>query len=262
MPTLDEASPNEFTKLLLIGDSGSGKTGSLVSLIKAGYKLRILDLDRGLEPLLTFGKRECPDQLKNVSFLQYADKYRASNTGMQVTSPKAYVDSLKAMQKWDDGTDPAEWGEDYIFVVDSLSSLSKSAFAWAKGLNPSSREKRQWYMAAQESIENMLDQLTSQAFRCHLIMIAHIKWDTDDEGVRLQGNPQSVGAALGPRIPGYFNTMLLTEVKGGANARRVIHTTPTPQIAIKNPAPFSIDKTLPIETGLADIFKKLKETRT
>ena len=44
MPKLSDHQSNDFTKLLLIGDAKSGKTGSLVSLVKAGYKLRILDM--------------------------------------------------------------------------------------------------------------------------------------------------------------------------------------------------------------------------
>ena len=48
MPTLDTHQSSEFTKLLYLGDSGSGKTGSLVSLLKAGYKIKVLDLDNGV----------------------------------------------------------------------------------------------------------------------------------------------------------------------------------------------------------------------
>ena len=49
MPNLSKHQSSEFTKLLLMGDSKSGKTGALASLVLAGYKLRILDFDNGLE---------------------------------------------------------------------------------------------------------------------------------------------------------------------------------------------------------------------
>ena len=41
-------------KLMIVGDSGSGKTASLASLANAGYNVRILDFDDGLDipPLL------------------------------------------------------------------------------------------------------------------------------------------------------------------------------------------------------------------
>ena len=44
----------DVTKLLLVGDSGSGKTASLATLANAGYKLRILDFDNGLDILPEF----------------------------------------------------------------------------------------------------------------------------------------------------------------------------------------------------------------
>ena len=44
----------EYTKLMLVGDSGSGKTTALASLANAGYNLRILDFDDGLSILQSF----------------------------------------------------------------------------------------------------------------------------------------------------------------------------------------------------------------
>ena len=42
--------PNDamVTKMLLIGDSGSGKTGATYSLLRAGYNLRFLDFDKSI----------------------------------------------------------------------------------------------------------------------------------------------------------------------------------------------------------------------
>ena len=39
----------DVTKLLLVGDSGSGKTAALAALANAGKNLRILDYDDGLD---------------------------------------------------------------------------------------------------------------------------------------------------------------------------------------------------------------------
>ena len=44
----------EYTKLMLVGDSGSGKTTALSTLANAGYNLRILDFDDGLSILPEF----------------------------------------------------------------------------------------------------------------------------------------------------------------------------------------------------------------
>ena len=51
MPKGSEHKSRKYVKLLYLGDSGTGKTGSLVSLVQAGYKLRVIDLDDGLDAL-------------------------------------------------------------------------------------------------------------------------------------------------------------------------------------------------------------------
>ena len=48
MPTLDQHQSDEYLKLIYIGDSSTGKTGSMVSLLLAGYKLYIIDMDNGV----------------------------------------------------------------------------------------------------------------------------------------------------------------------------------------------------------------------
>ena len=45
MPNLAQHQSNNFTKMLLEGDSGSGKTGALTSLVAAGYKLQNVPSD-------------------------------------------------------------------------------------------------------------------------------------------------------------------------------------------------------------------------
>ena len=43
MPTLEDAQEQAFVKLVLIGDSGTGKTGALFSLVEANYNLKVWD---------------------------------------------------------------------------------------------------------------------------------------------------------------------------------------------------------------------------
>ena len=81
MPSLAQHQSNEFTKLLIEGDSGSGKTGALASLVGAGYKLRILDMDNGLDSLKSFVMKDCPDKIDNVEFRTLRDEYSSSPAG-------------------------------------------------------------------------------------------------------------------------------------------------------------------------------------
>ena len=259
MPQLSEHTSGKYTKLMYIGTSGTGKTGSLTSLVKAGYKLRILDLDNGVEVLKNFIMKECPEKISLVDYESCRDKYKAGPLGPVIKgSPKAYVEATKLMTKWSDESIPAEWGKDTIFVLDSLSSLGRAALAWATGMNPTARDGRQWYNTAQQSLETILALLTDEAFHANVIVISHVTLqEMPDSSVK--GFASAIGKALGPNIPKYFNTLIQAETKGSGTAtKHIIRTVPTGLIDLKSPAPFKLDATLPLGTGLATIFEKLK----
>ncbi|MDE2105565.1 MAG: AAA family ATPase [Patescibacteria group bacterium] len=263
MPSLSQHQSNDFTKLLIEGDSGSGKSGSLTSLVKAGYKLRILDFDNGLEPLKQFVLRDCPDKIDNVEFRTLRDEYTSSASGPKVTRPTAFVDALKMLDHWKYGDvdlgKPSAFGPDCIVVIDSLTFFADAAFEWARGMLPSAKDPRQWYGAAQEGVESALALLTSDNFRSNVIVISHVKYVDNPDGTR-KGYPTAVGSALSPVIPRYFNSVALCQTKAGG--ARTIQTTATAMIDLKNPKPFAMAPSYPIETGLADFFGVLREPPT
>lgn len=262
MPTLANHQSNEYTKLLLIGESGSGKSGSLSSLVGAGYHLRILDMDNGLDSLKAYVAKDHPNWLPSVEYRTLRDSYKATAAGPVVDRPRAFVDALKMLDHWRyDDTDlgrPADWGPDAILVIDSLSFLSDAAFDWARGLNPNAKDPRQWFGAAQEAIESTLALLTSSTFRTNVIVTSHIRFITNPDG-STKGYPNSVGSALGPTIPRYFNQWAQCLSKGG---KRTIQTVATATIDLKNTKPFEMAASYPLETGLADFFAVLRESPT
>lgn len=250
MPTLDQHQSSAYTKVLYLGDSGSGKTGSLVSLLEAGYKFRILDLDNGLDPLVAFGNKEL---LSQVTFETVRDKYKSTKQGPKVDgTPKAFVGAMDIMTEWSEIEDSKT-----IFVLDSLSALGRAAYAWANNMNPTAKDKRQIYGTAMGAVEDVIAMLTGEDFRMNVIVITHVKYDEGDEGTG-KGFANSIGKALGPVIPRYFNTMLLAEKTGsGNNIKRKIKTMPTNLVDLKIPVP-GIDKEFPLETGMAKIFAALR----
>lgn len=267
MPSLADHQGASLIRALYIGDPTSGKTGSLTSLVKAGYKLRILDYDNKLSVLKHFVQEQCPDKLGNVQAITLRDLYKPGKSEpILLGSPKAYSEGIKFMETWDDGSHPSEWGPNHVFVLDSLSSMARAAFAWAKHMNPvaasgKQQDARQWFFTAQQSIENMVGLLTSEAFNAHLIVISHVKLQEMNDGT-VKGWANSIGSALGPIIGRYFNCILLADKAGqGKNVRRVIRTVQTDTIDLITPAPFKIDGELPLDTGLATIFSKLTETK-
>lgn len=264
MPSLSAHQSNDFTKLLLTGDSGSGKSGALTSLVAAGYSLRVLDMDNGLDSLKTFILKDCPDRIDAVEFITLRDNYKTTNTGVKVDKPKAFVSAMKMLDHWKytdaDGTEvdlgkPAEWGPDVILVLDSLSFFSDAAFDWAESMNPTSKDPRQWFYAAQQAVESALALLTSGTFRTNVIVSAHVRYAVGDDGAQ-KGYPNAIGSALGPTIPRYFNHWAQCTNKAG---KRTIQTAATAMFDLKNTKPFEMEKTYPIETGLADFFAVLRD---
>lgn len=269
MPSLANHSSNEFTKLLLIGDSKSGKTGSLTSLVAAGYHIRVLDLDNLLEPLKNFVLKECPDMIDNVTYRTLRDKRKATAAGPVIDgTPKAFVDASKMIFKWEytepngekvDLGNPSEWGSDCILVIDSLSRLCDAAYDWAEPLAPRGKggdfDPRAVYSNAQDAVETFIATITGEAFATNVIVIAHVQYMDLPDGTK-KGFPQGVGQALSPKIPQYFPSVVLYTNKGG---KRTLQTTSTPLVDLANPKPFAMEKSYPIETGLADFFAVLRE---
>ena len=259
MPKGSEHKSASLTKMLLIGESGSGKTGALLSLIAAGYKVRVIDLDNGLDYLMRQLRKKHPDKLDDFEYESVRDKVKvAAGVGIIASGvPNGYTKAVGFMDKWSDGTKPSEWGPSHILVLDSLTFLGNAAFAWKEALNPSIKDPRQIFYAAQQAIEDVLALLTSEDFNANLIVTSHIKWTERQDGTS-KAFPSAIGGALGPKIPTYFNSLVLAETTGtGAAVKRQIRTAPTAFLDLKNPADLSAP--LPIETGLADFFKAAQE---
>jgi hypothetical protein len=262
MPSLKDHQSNQFVKLLLSGDSGSGKSGALASLVGAGYKLRILDMDNGLDALKTYVEKDWPHLLDTIEFRTLRDNVVTTAAGPMVRKPTAFVTAMKMLDNWKyDDTDlgrPAEWGADCILTLDTLSFLSDAAFDWAKGLNPSAKDPRQWFYSAQQAVESCLALLSSAAFQTNVIVCSHVRYSANPDGTN-KGYPNAIGSALGPTIPRYFNHWAQLERKG---KDRFVQTAATNTMDLKNTKPFEMQATYPISNGLAEFFAVLRDPPT
>lgn len=255
MPSLDKLVASPVVKLLLIGDSGTGKTGSVASLVKT-HDVRLLDMDNGWESLASAVRRTCPDRLASVQVESHRDKYKSSAAGPILDgSPTAFISAINLLEKWGDLGSPSTWGPSAVLVIDSLTFFSDAAFNWAKAMNPGAKDQRQIYGAAQDAIEHVLAYITGASFNTNIIVTSHIRFIDIPDGTK-RGYPTSVGQALSPTIPRYFNSVAQCLTRpGGA---RTIQTVSTALIDLKNPASFAMAKELSIETGLATFFETVK----
>lgn len=251
----DEEDSIQPIKLLMMGASGSGKTSSLLSLIEAGYDVRVLDLDKGINPLKGFILQECPDKKHLLDVESVSDELRGNSMGIEIQKAKAFPTAMKRLTKWTDDSVPAEWGLDTVCVIDSLSRLGDYAYSLEKKNNPVVKDRRQWYFSAQQLLRQFLDMITADSFHTNVIVMAHINIQDTPEGEKQL--PKSIGQAFNTDIPTFFNNMVVAR-KIGAK-KRVITLHPSNNVDLKNEKPFKFDEPeIPLRTGLAEIFEKLR----
>lgn len=262
-------------KLLLEGDSSTGKTTALLSLVAAGYKLRILDYDNKLDSLRAFAEHYLPD--RTFESVALRDKLKASPNGPMLDgAPRAFSRGLDLLDKWTDGSLPQEWGNDYVLVVDSLTSMTGAAFNWAKlmagaisyieGINvKGGPDPRNLIYTSQRAVMNVIQLLTGEWFNTNVIVLSHIKYFDREDG-KTKSYPVTIGSAIAPEVPTSFSCVAQLETATiGGSSTRVIQTVSTPMIDLQNPKPFAMPKIITVpdlstsakgleKTGLAHFF--------
>lgn len=193
--------PDILVKSLLVGDSGSRKTASLASLVLAGWRLRIADLDDGLQILWSILeandfliKEEAgftrawrkdkhavdePPAVEAKTFrnaygvIPYVDRGRPRKRIQAISPATAFLDACEQIDQWSD-LDPS-----HILVIDSASFLTRLAEENIRSLNNTlSRERISLpeIGVAREDIERILCGLFSPMTTCHVAIMAHIKY--------------------------------------------------------------------------------------
>jgi len=272
MPSLSNHTSASSTKMLLLGDSGTGKTGSLASLVKDGYNLRILDYDSGLDilPHLLTEK-----EIKTVQYKTFTDRLTSAAGRVMVKgAAKAWPESVRLLDGWKEGLKDSPdhidlgsiytWTSQDVLVIDSLSMLSDAALRYVLVLN--GRNGQHPYQSdwgeAMSLVQSFLEMLYSDSVKCNVVVIAHLSPVENEKGETIKLVPTSLGKKLPPKIFRYFNTCVLAKTKtAGAKMKRVLCTQPQVLIDLKVAAvPGTVPAELPLSTGLADLFKALRKS--
>lgn len=261
MPTLDNHVVEPVVRAILLGDSGSGKTGALASLALAGYNLFIADFDNGLDILANVIKDANPAALKRVDYQSFRDKHTMAADKFIPQTADAWKKGLRYIEKV---LNDKDLSPDDILVIDSLSFAAKAAFAHILKMNSrlGSDPYQSDYGEAQRLVEGLAASITDPGVNCNILCTAHVAFLGDPEkGEVVRGFPALIGKALSPVLPRYFNHALLVRTKGtGGSLSRTIHTSSIDNIELKNVAPKRIAASYPLVTGLADYFKAARGT--
>lgn len=272
-------------RALIVGYPGGGKTGGLACLLNAGFKLRILDFDGNLEPLLLHAR---PEMLGNLDAVQLEDETRVGAQYIEpVGIPNAFAKALALMDEWKyknpDGTETnlgrsKEWGLDTIVVLDSLTSMGEAAKLRAMKLMNKTKvttTDRVWGVAMSEQ-EDFIKRLTSSANRHHVIVLAHLamigpkdvrkddseltKTIKEEAGALIDTRlyPTALGWKLPQTIAQHFPTTLqaMSKPLPGRKVGHVLSSLPRPELDLKLPA-INVPGELDISDGMLTIFKAL-----
>lgn len=198
--------------LLLVSDSGMGKTGSLASLAKAGYNLRILDVDNGTAIVRNLLKDD-PAALERVYVEKCLDTFKNVNGRILPKTPlKAWPRISQLLSHWKVGTPPKEqrvvlaagtsaainlpdtplpaspdyydlgpitsWTNKEILVIDSLTHAGEAAMRYHQSLNGKlgTHPTLPDWGIVQTMIKELLEMLKDSEVKCHVIVITHIDW--------------------------------------------------------------------------------------
>lgn len=271
-------------KILLVGESGAGKTCALASLLDAGYNVRVIDTDNGLSALrniLSDSKSKYSGEaMKRLAYVTITEPMRLVDGRIFAAKATVWPRTTSVLSHWrnDDalaGTvcdlgPVSSWTDKDVLVIDTLSTLSQGALNFHLAMNGAlgavrtQNEVRRDIGGAQQFIRALLQMLYDASVRCHVIINSHVVYVRQDgtgdltpgENALTQGFPATIGRALSPEIPRYFNAVLMGKAVGsGLATRRKIYTVTQGNVNLKNVAPLRINAEYDQETGLADYFK-------
>lgn len=261
MPTLESHQSSSLVKMLIMGNSGSGKTGSLASLARAGYRLFICDFDNGLDILLDPAVLP-PEFRKNIYYKPFQDSPKTTGSSL-IRVATAWQDFQRSLGGWKEGTESlgnfTTWGEKDVLVVDSLTFASDRAFddALQLGGRLGQRAQIQDYGLAIDNLQSLLEMLYSSACKCNVVMTSHIQFGGDELSGLRKGYPNVIGQKLAPKIPRLFNNMILIEKKViGNTVTREFVTNAHLTLDLKTSKPSVIPNRMPAD--LAQLFAYLK----
>lgn len=293
MPSFSDYPAQKGKKILYLGHSGAGKTGSLCALAAAGYRVRILDLDNKAEVIRGFvsGKpgpssnsiylKEFPGlwtaeqaatTASRISYIPCAEAYSIIGT-KTVPQGSAWPTANRLLTDWRDGDDRPgaleKWTSNDVLVIDSFSRFCEAAMNYhlvlnnraAEGPRVGNRDSND-YSATYKMITDFLNLLKCSQIQCHVIVIGHIVF-MEEAGPQVTATKVSKGyaqvfgrALISPTVSQYFPHVIRAKSVGSEpSVRRTIVTNNDENVELITPAPLQVKREYSLDTGLAQYFK-------
>lgn len=219
--------PTRGFKVLLIGETGSGKTHSLSTLIDAGLELFVISTEPGVLETKAIGALRNnphfhyryipPAPLDWDNAIQLATRINAASaqTLANVVDPgkREYDQFMTLLTLLSDFTDqrgenfgPVDnWGTDRVLCIDSLTGLSLMILNLVVGYRPVI-SPGEWG-AAMGQMEHHIQTLCA-SIPCHLVVTAHPEREYNEVLGQSRIMASVPGKKLAPKIPRFFSDVV------------------------------------------------------
>lgn len=249
-------------KVILMGDSGTGKTYSIRTLLDAGITPFVIFTEPGMETL-----GDVIDKIHytyippaQVEWSGLASIAKAINTldydgiaKMRDANKSKYQELMHIIAQCNDFVDQhgesfgdvMKWETDRALVIDSLSGLNDMASQLTVGGKPV--KGMQDWQVAQNMLKFFIDKLTTQC-KCAFILMTHLAREKDEITGGTSLMVSTLGQKLAPELPKYFSDAIQSIRTGD----KFYWSTSGSNIAVKA-------RNVPIGNQLPPSFKPLIE---
>jgi len=232
MPSFSDHPSNQRVKILITGDSGAGKSGCVASLANAGYNVRILDYDGGLDIL---GRYLTPEGIARTHYVTLQDDFKAGKA-------TAWTRGLELLKHWKTPTEDlgpvSEWTDMDVLVIDSLTFAGEAAGRAVMQRNGNKMNGKpsqaDWYDIQREA-QQFITWLTSDDLvNCNLVVTAHLRGIVDKATEEVKDYPMTPGVSLSRNVGRFFNSLVRIDTRMvGGKPKKYFRTIPDDKLDIK-----------------------------
>jgi hypothetical protein len=252
-----------------MGESGTGKTHALRTLLDAGVTPFILFTEPGMEvlgDLLPPEGQPCrfhwtyippssaPWEALEASARQINNLTMEQLSRLSDISKREYKEFLGVVAAsrnficdrcGQNFGDVCTWGKNRAFVIDSGSGLAIMAMNLAVGSKPV-KSQADWGIAV-DNLERFYVKLLTDA-RCIVVLISHMEREQNEITGALSITAATLGRKLGPKLPRFFSDV----IEARRDGTKFSWSTATPNMTLKA-------RNVPLADGLPASFKPLIE---